>query len=184
MFDDSTRPHAFSWCALVALCAIATPTLVLAACSSDSDETAKQPVQTTPNKTSETVDSGTSNLPHLLAGPGETCWFEAMGTRTWCEDYGYPNFIDPHPESVQDCADACLEEATCTAIIDWFWLDDSNADQGCVLHTAGCDETQRGREEEDAYFYRKVCGKNPPGDAIVNFDEYSVSLAETGADAG
>jgi hypothetical protein len=186
MYHDSTRSSAYTLAAQARSAAVLLVLTGLAACADDAGEK-MQPVQTTPSDEDPNTEiedqPDAAAMPHLLAGPGETCWFEELGTTTWCEGAGAPNFINPQAESLQDCADACIVEPTCTAIIDWFWLEDYSGPP-CLLHTAGCENTQPGVEESQSFFYRKVCGKDPPPGALVAFSDVTSESDAGGGDSG
>lgn len=112
------------------------------------------------------------------ADTGAACWYEYLGDWINCEDAGWPNFSDIQATSLQDCADACLLDHQCTAILDYSWL--GLDDLTCFLHLATCDDPgpNVSAEEDGAKHYRKVCGDTPPKDAIVKFADVKGTVVD------
>jgi hypothetical protein len=101
---------------------------------------------------------------------GSQCWYEYLGDWIRCEDTGWPNSVDIGAETLQECANACLLDEACVSVTDYFWLGLEGL--GCSLVIGECEmpATTVWAEEDGGKEYVKVCGDDPPDDAITYFE--------------
>jgi hypothetical protein len=82
------------------------------------------------------------------------CRFNYVGNYLRCED---PDSHEPVPgaRSRADCEEACLQNPDCTAITDYFWLNDVG---GCYLFSGSCERTAALPPGDVGLTHVKVCG--------------------------
>jgi hypothetical protein len=102
----------------------------------------------------------------------ETCWFEFLGDWVRCEEsWSGAGGLPPDGELLAECADQCLDDPTCTTVYDYTYL---GVGLPCHVYSGECTAGPGvGHEEDAAREYKKVCGSEPPADAIFSFPDAS-----------
>jgi hypothetical protein len=87
------------------------------------------------------------------------CSFDYVGDLRRCEN---PDAHEPVPgaTSRDDCEAACMANPDCTAITDYFWLNDVG---GCYLFSGACEGTGDLPPGDEGVTYRKACGEGGNG---------------------
>jgi hypothetical protein len=141
-----------------------------------STEQEPSPTRTPARTEPSAQDSGADELHTITTDAADSgndrCWFEYLGEGNVCENAGMHESFEMNASTAQDCAVACLDDPTCNAITDYTWMGLGKAHEPCSLHIYTCDSPAN-----DGYSfvfsgmkqYRKVCGSNPPPDAITEF---------------
>jgi hypothetical protein len=93
-------------------------------------------------------------------GPEPTaCTFLYLGDWQRCEGDDTDHWVERVPnKSLTDCELACLQDPQCTAVVDYYWLDNPNLRE-CVLSVGSCDHPSQliWAQEDAGKEYRKVC---------------------------
>lgn len=130
-------------------------------------EPASEPVAPPPM---EERDAGAPTTPEPMGEPptGEQCWFEFLGDWVRCEETA--NGAESASfETLGECASDCLSDPSCSSFYDYNWIVE---DLPCITHDGPCTpSTDVWYEEDGAREYRKVCGDEPPPDAIFEFPD-------------
>lgn len=89
------------------------------------------------------------------------CSFDYVGDLRRCEN---PEAHEPVPDATSraDCEAACVRNPDCTAITDYFWLNDVG---GCYLFSGTCEGTDALPPGDEGLTYRKVCSAGGSGGA-------------------
>jgi hypothetical protein len=96
----------------------------------------------------------------LGEGGASGCHFEYLGDWIRCEgDDNYPWSKEVPNSKLADCVQACLADAACTAIVDYYYLPPSDPLPLCVLDVSPCRHptTNVWAQEDAGKEYRKVC---------------------------
>jgi hypothetical protein len=64
------------------------------------------------------------------------CHFEEIADNFSCGDDAYSGSKVDNVQSIEDCFIACLADPSCTAVLDYFYI---QSVPGCYLNTASCD---------------------------------------------
>jgi hypothetical protein len=82
------------------------------------------------------------------------CWLQYLGDWQRCTDPGATLERAPNATSQTDCFNACLDVASCTSIVDYFWI---RSIRGCYLYTSTCNSPELLPPGDPGVTYRKVC---------------------------
>jgi hypothetical protein len=82
------------------------------------------------------------------------CRIEYLGDWQRCTDPGATLQRLPTALSRTDCFNACVGSASCTSVVDYFWI---RSIRGCYLYTSTCNSPELLPAGDPGVTYRKVC---------------------------